>query len=132
VDIDILKVAHHGSFTSSTIEFISTVKPEYSIISVGRNNFYGHPNKEVVNRLEEIDSKIFRTDTMGLIDVELNKELIVITPYKKDVVYYEYPLEFIWDNIIYIFIILIYLIISYIFIKTYINYIREDKYYELQ
>ena len=48
-DIDVLKVGHHGSKTSSGEEFIDEINPKYSIISVGKNNRYGHPNKEVLN-----------------------------------------------------------------------------------
>ena len=59
-DIDVLKVGHHGSKTSSSKEFINVITPKYSIISVGKNNRYGHPNKEVLNNLE--NSKIYRTD----------------------------------------------------------------------
>lgn len=82
--VDILKVAHHGSKTSSTLEFIENVSPRHSIISVGRNNFYGHPNKEVLNRLESIDSTIYRTDEKGLIKVILNKNNMEITHYLKN------------------------------------------------
>ena len=64
-DIDILKVGHHGSRTSSSKDFIDEVNPKYSIISVGKNNRYGHPNKEVLNNLE--NSKIYRTDEDGSI-----------------------------------------------------------------
>ena len=62
-DIDVLKVGHHGSKTSSGKEFINEINPKYSIISVGKNNRYGHPNKEVLNNLS--DSKIYRTDQNG-------------------------------------------------------------------
>ena len=58
--IDFLKVGHHGSNTSSSKEFINEMNPKYSIISVGKNNRYGYPNKEVLNVLE--NSKIYRTD----------------------------------------------------------------------
>ena len=64
-DIDVLKIGHHGSKTSSSIEFINDINPKYSIISVGKNNRYGHPNKEVLENLE--DSKIYRTDLDGSI-----------------------------------------------------------------
>ena len=64
-DIDVLKVGHHGSRTSSGEDFINEMNPEYSVISVGKNNKYGHPNKEVLNTLE--DSKIYRTDQDGSI-----------------------------------------------------------------
>ena len=63
--IDVLKVGHHGSRTSSGKEFIDEIKPKYSVISVGKNNRYGHPNKEVLENLKE--SKIYRTDQDGSI-----------------------------------------------------------------
>ena len=56
-DIDVLKVGHHGSKTSSSKEFIDEINPKYSIISVGKKNRYGHPNKEVLGNLNK--SKIF-------------------------------------------------------------------------
>ncbi len=64
-NIDILKVGHHGSNTSSSLEFINDINPKYSIISVGRNNRYGHPKKEALNNL--VESKIYRTDESGSI-----------------------------------------------------------------
>lgn len=64
-NIDVLKVGHHGSKTSSGKEFINEIKPKYSIISAGKNNRYGHPNKEVLNNLK--NSKIYRTDRDGSI-----------------------------------------------------------------
>ena len=64
-NIDVLKVGHHGSKTSSSKKFIDEANPKYSIISVGKNNKYGHPNKEVLNNLS--DSKIYRTDEDGSI-----------------------------------------------------------------
>ena len=70
-DIDVLKVGHHGSKTSSSKSFIDEVNPKYSIISVGKNNRYGHPNKEVLETLE--DTKIYRTDLDGSIKIKLDK-----------------------------------------------------------
>ena len=64
-NIDVLKVGHHGSKTSTSKKFIDEIKPKYSIISVGKNNRYGHPNKEVLDTLN--DSKIYRTDQDGSI-----------------------------------------------------------------
>ena len=64
-DIDVLKVGHHGSRTSSSKDFINEVNPKYSIISVGKNNRYHHPNKEALNNL--VDTKIYRTDINGSI-----------------------------------------------------------------
>lgn len=65
LNIDVLKVGHHGSNTSSSKEFINIINPKFSIISVGKNNRYGHPNQEVLDNLS--DSKIYRTDTNGSI-----------------------------------------------------------------
>ncbi|MBQ6498253.1 MAG: ComEC family DNA internalization-related competence protein, partial [Bacilli bacterium] len=64
-NIDVLKVGHHGSKTSSSKEFIDVINPMYSIISVGEDNKYGHPNKEVLENLN--NSKIYRTDQDGSI-----------------------------------------------------------------
>ena len=64
-NVDVLKVGHHGSKTSSSEDFINEMNHKYSVISVGKNNRYGHPNKEVLNILKE--SKIFRTDEDGSI-----------------------------------------------------------------
>jgi len=62
---DILKVAHHGSKTSSLAEFIQKVSPQAAIISIALNNSYGHPHQEVLDRLEKYGIKIFRTDEGG-------------------------------------------------------------------
>lgn len=75
-NIDILKVGHHGSKTSSSEYFINKTNPKYSIISVGKNNRYGHPNKEVLNVLN--NSKIYRTDINGSIMFKLNKNNLKI------------------------------------------------------
>ena len=73
-DIDVLKVGHHGSKTSSNKEFIDKINQKYSIISVGKNNRYGHPNDSVLDNLE--DSKIYRTYQNGSIMFEIkNNEL---------------------------------------------------------
>lgn len=72
VDVDVLRVAHHGSSTSSTKEFLNIVKPEHSIISVGKDNSYGHPNNNVLNRLIEVGSKVWRTDKNGNIVLTSN------------------------------------------------------------
>lgn len=69
-NIDFLKVGHHGSDTSSGKDFINEINPKYSIISVGKNNRYGHPNKEVLNILN--NSKIYRTDLNGTIAIKIN------------------------------------------------------------
>ena len=71
--IDVLKVGHHGSKTSSSEEFIDTIDPKYSIISVGKDNKFGHPNKEVLENLKE--SKIYRTDKKGTITFRLGNNM---------------------------------------------------------
>ena len=76
-DIDVLKVGHHGSKTSSSKEFINKMNPEYSVISVGKNNRYGHPNKEVLDTLKE--SIIYRTDQNGSIMFKTNNKLKIET-----------------------------------------------------
>lgn len=66
-DVDILKVSHHGSRTSSSPAFLSSVKPEVSVISVGVNT-YGHPHEEAIKRLDEY-GKVYRTDDFGCVEV---------------------------------------------------------------
>ena len=68
IDVDVLKVAHHGSKYSSSDEFIRKIKPEVAVISVGKNSF-GHPTKETLNKLGGIGAKIFRTDLDGEVDM---------------------------------------------------------------
>ena len=75
-DIDVLKVGHHGSRTSSGEEFINEITPKYSIISVGKKNRYGHPNKEVLNILDK--SKIYRTDKDGSIMFKIKNNKLKI------------------------------------------------------
>lgn len=74
--IDFLKVGHHGSNTSSSKEFIDKINPKYSIISVGKNNRYGHPNKEVLNNLN--NSKIYRTDQDGSVMFKIKNNKLKI------------------------------------------------------
>ena len=78
-DIDVLKVGHHGSKTSSSKTFINEINPKYSVISVGKNNRYGHPNKEVLNNLEQ--SKIYRTDQDGSIMFKIKNNKLKIETY---------------------------------------------------
>ena len=70
----ILKVGHHGSKTSSTQEFMEAVKPKIALIGVGGNNKFGHPNDGVIERLENLGTKIYRTDQMGEISIMLNSK----------------------------------------------------------
>ena len=63
----VLKVAHHGSYTSSCRDFLDAVEPEYAVISVGADNAYGHPHEGPLERLEEYCRAVYRTDQMGQI-----------------------------------------------------------------
>ena len=74
--IDVLKIGHHGSKTSSDKNFIDEMNPKYSVISVGKNNRYGHPNKEVLNNLD--NSKIYGTDQDGSIIFKIKNNKLKI------------------------------------------------------
>ena len=67
LDIDILKVGHHGSKTSSSLEFLKVVTPKEAIISCGKNNIYHHPNEETLENLKKVNARIRRTDIEGSI-----------------------------------------------------------------
>lgn len=75
---DVLKVAHHGSKSSSIPEFLKAVKPKIALIGVGKNNLFGHPSDITINNLKKEKIKIFRTDENGEITLRLNKENIKI------------------------------------------------------
>ena len=70
-DIDILKVGHHGSDTSSSNNFIDVISPKNCLISLGKNNIYGHPKESVLETLNKCN--IYRTDLNGSIKIQLNK-----------------------------------------------------------
>lgn len=72
---DILKVAHHGSKTSSSLEFLNAVKPKYAIIGVGEKNKFGHPSNNTIQNLKSKNVDVYRTDEMG--------EIVIITDGKK-------------------------------------------------
>ena len=68
--IELCKAAHHGSDTSSCQEFLEAFSPQIMVISCGVNNFYGHPGKEAVSRMEAAKSKIFCTAQVGQIRIQ--------------------------------------------------------------
>lgn len=70
----VLKVSHHGSNTSSTKEFIKTVNSKISLIGVGNNNKFGHPNSQTLITLEKYGNKVYRTDLVGEITIIVNKK----------------------------------------------------------
>lgn len=76
-EIDILKVGHHGSKTSSSKEFIEMIKPKISLISSGKNNMYHLPNIEVVKRLQRIRSRIYNSQQNGQVTIDLDDNLKV-------------------------------------------------------
>lgn len=78
LNAEILKVAHHGSTTSSTLDFLRLVQPNYSIISVGENNPYDHPRDYTLSKLQSLNSEIFRTDLHGTILVTTDGKSITI------------------------------------------------------
>ena len=73
LECTILKVAHHGSKTSSIQTFLDIVKPKIALIGVGEDNNFGHPNEGVIQRLNDIGCKIYRTDKNGEITAKINK-----------------------------------------------------------
>lgn len=84
IESDVLKVAHHGSNTSSSNAFLKKVNPKYAIISVGTGNSYGHPKSVILDRLEKLGTKIYRTDELGTIIVTTDGEKIEVSNIKTD------------------------------------------------
>lgn len=70
-EIEVLKVAHHGSRTSSTVSFLEAVRPRLAVVSSGRGNPYGHPAPATVERIEAGGARVLRTDTDGTVEIEL-------------------------------------------------------------
>lgn len=81
-DVSILKVAHHGAKTSSTAPFLAKVTPEVAVVSSGKENTYGHPASEVLTRLEQITSQVWRTDMQGEIVAHIQNGEYQITSKK--------------------------------------------------
>ena len=77
---DILKVGHHGSHTSSSMEFLQAVNPSYAVISCGRANGYGHPHQETLDSLKSINAQVFRTDLQGTIICVSDGDTITFIP----------------------------------------------------
>ena len=84
-EIDVLKVAHHGSSSSGCEEFLELVKPELSLISCGKNNSYGHPHEETLERLDAVGSKIMSTVDSGAITLKIGRR-IKVYEYRNEVV----------------------------------------------
>lgn len=82
----ILKVAHHGSKTSTTKSFLEAVKPQIALVGVGEDNNFGHPNSGVIERLESIGCKIYRTDECGEISFKFKNQISVSTKISSNMV----------------------------------------------
>ena len=67
LNVDVLKVGHHGSKTSTTDAFINQLSPQLAFVSVGENNHYGHPHADVIDRLTKKEISVFRTDRDGAV-----------------------------------------------------------------
>lgn len=80
-DIDLIKMPHHGSYTGTLYRFIRTFMPEYAIISVGKDNTYGHPNEQTLDLLnnDSWSAKVYRTDENGDIIVKSDGKTLSIT-----------------------------------------------------
>lgn len=76
--INVLKVGHHGSNTSTSQDFLNQIKPDIAIISVGKNNKYGHPTKKTLDKLNNIGARIYRTDESGTITVTSDGKNILV------------------------------------------------------
>lgn len=84
INIDVLKVAHHGSKYSSCQEFLDIATPDYAIISAGEGNSYGHPEEETLNRLKQFTNKIYVTKDLGTIILSSNGSTIEIETKQTD------------------------------------------------
>ncbi len=84
VSSTVLKVGHHGSATSSSEEFLQAVKPKCSVICVGYGNNFGHPRAEVLERLEKLPTKIYRTDRDGLIKFKTDGKNLRVETFNKN------------------------------------------------
>lgn len=80
ISADVLKVGHHGSEYSTTYPFLREIMPKYAIISVGKNNSYGHPTDEALSRLRDSDTKVYRTDLQGDIIAKSDGKTVTVTP----------------------------------------------------
>ena len=129
LNIDFLKVPHHGSNTSSGEDFINRLKPRIGIISVGRNNGFGHPHKEVLNRYKAHNIEIYRTDELGLINLILNKDEYKIVPFLKE---RWSILDIVSNYSSYLIYLIIYFYISYKIIIKFLLIEEEMEKIELQ
>ena len=81
LEIDALKVGHHGSHSASSKGFLQTTKPQYAIISCGKKNHYGHPHEETLMQLQTIGARVYRTDQCGAIILHIQSGKIMLHGY---------------------------------------------------
>lgn len=128
-DVDFIKVPHHGSNTSSSEELLRRANPKAGFISVGRNNVYGHPNDDVLERYKSLGIDIYRTDEHGLIRLLLHRDYFNIANYSNE----KRSLSYIYENYrIYVLCFALYLATIISAIKYYIQITKELERIELQ
>ena len=79
--VRILKIAHHGSRTSTSADFLAAWRPQIAVISCGRGNRFGHPAPDVIGRLEAAGAKVFRTDQDGQVTIQTDGQKATIRTY---------------------------------------------------
>jgi len=82
ISADLLKIAHHGSNSSTSDNFLNAVNPKYAVISVGKNNDYGHPKENIMGKLKKRNIPVYRTDESGTIIVNCDGKTIKINANK--------------------------------------------------
>ena len=75
-DCDVIKIGHHGSYTSTSDELLSAVTPEIAVISCGKKNEYGHPHRETLEKLDELDIEVYRTDENGTVVISTDGKTV--------------------------------------------------------
>lgn len=126
-EVYLLKVPHHGSKTSSTEEFLNILRPKLAVISVGRNNVHHHPDKEVIQRYTDIGTEVYRTDTMGMIRLNLKENNADIKAFLRE----RDLLDLLDEQLFTGIIVVLYYLVLYIFIRIYFIRERELAKYEL-
>jgi competence protein ComEC len=87
----IVKIPHHGSLTSSSIEFVRALAPTIAVVSAGRGNHFGHPVPEVLQRYEEVGAQIFRTDRDGAVTVDTDGKSLHVQSFNGRTYFYQPP-----------------------------------------
>ena len=79
--VRVLKAPHHGSATSSSMRFLTALRPQVAVISCGRGNRFGHPSAAVLARYREVGAPIYRTDEQGAITIDTDGRTVSVTPF---------------------------------------------------